>query len=80
MPKREVADIQELKSIEGQEVAVGDWLEITQERIITEYKKIDGLPQPSKITVNRDGKKFLEAEMTEYKQFEKLGDEMFTVP
>ncbi len=33
MPKREVTDIQELKSLVGQEVAVGDWLEITQERI-----------------------------------------------
>ena len=33
MPKKEVQDIQELKSLVGQEVAVGDWLEITQERI-----------------------------------------------
>ena len=33
MPKREVADIEELKSLTGQEVSVGDWLEITQERI-----------------------------------------------
>ena len=33
MPRREVADIQELKSLVGQEVAVGDWLQITQERI-----------------------------------------------
>ena len=33
MPKQEVQDIQELKSLLGQEVAVGDWLEITQERI-----------------------------------------------
>jgi acyl dehydratase len=33
LPKREVVDIQELKSLVGQEVAVGDWLEITQERI-----------------------------------------------
>jgi acyl dehydratase len=33
LPKREVADIQELKSMAGQEVAVGDWLEITQQRI-----------------------------------------------
>ena len=33
MPKREVADMQELKSLVGQEIAVGDWLEITQERI-----------------------------------------------
>jgi acyl dehydratase len=33
VPKREVADIQELQSLVGQEVAIGDWLEITQERI-----------------------------------------------
>ena len=33
MPRREVADIEELKSLVGEEVAVGDWLEITQERI-----------------------------------------------
>ena len=33
MPRREVADIQELKSLVGQEVGAGDWLEITQERI-----------------------------------------------
>jgi acyl dehydratase len=33
MPKREVADVEELKTLVGQEVATGDWLEITQERI-----------------------------------------------
>ena len=33
MPRREVADIQELKSLVGHEVAAGDWLEITQQRI-----------------------------------------------
>ena len=33
VPKREVEDIQELQSLVGQEVAIGDWLEITQERI-----------------------------------------------
>ncbi len=33
MPVREVADIIELRSLVGQEVAVGDWLEISQERI-----------------------------------------------
>jgi len=31
--KREVANIAELQSLVGQEVVVGDWLEITQERI-----------------------------------------------
>jgi acyl dehydratase len=33
MPVREVADIEELRSLTGQEIAVGDWFEITQERI-----------------------------------------------
>jgi acyl dehydratase len=33
MPKREIADIAELESLTGQEVAVSDWLEVTQERI-----------------------------------------------
>ncbi|HUQ91877.1 MAG TPA: MaoC family dehydratase [Bryobacteraceae bacterium] len=33
MPKREIADIAELKTLAGQEVAMSDWLEITQERI-----------------------------------------------
>jgi len=33
MPNREVATIQDLKALEGQEVAVGDWFEITQERV-----------------------------------------------
>jgi acyl dehydratase len=33
MPKREIGNIQELKGLEGHEVAVGDWFEITQERI-----------------------------------------------
>jgi len=33
MPNREVASIEELKALEGQEVAVGDWFDITQERV-----------------------------------------------
>ncbi len=33
MPRREVEDIEELRSLVGQGVAVSDWLEVTQERI-----------------------------------------------
>lgn len=33
MAKREVETIEELQGLVGQEVAVGDWLEVTQERI-----------------------------------------------
>jgi hypothetical protein len=54
--------------------------EITEERIITEYKKIDGVPQAAKVLINRDGKKFLEAEIVEQKEFEKLDDSVFKLP
>ena len=33
MPQREFADIRELRECTGQEVAISDWLEVTQERI-----------------------------------------------
>jgi len=33
MPAREITSLEELRSLEGQEVAVSDWFEVTQERI-----------------------------------------------
>ncbi len=33
MPAREITSLEELRSLVGQEVGVGDWLEVTQERI-----------------------------------------------
>jgi hypothetical protein len=54
--------------------------ELTEERIITEYQKVDGVPEPKKILINRDGKKFLEAEVVEMKLHEKLDDGDFKLP
>jgi hypothetical protein len=54
--------------------------EITEERIITEYRKVDGVPQPMKMIVNRDGKKFAEAEIVEMREHEKLDDSEFKLP
>jgi hypothetical protein len=54
--------------------------EMTQERIITEYTTVDGRPQPKKVLINRDGKKFLEAEILEVKDHEKLDDGLFKLP
>ena len=36
--------------------------------------------QPKKILMNRDGKKFLEAEIVELKVYEKLDDSEFKLP
>src|SRR6185369_5191157 len=33
MPAREITSLEELRSLVGQEVAVGDWFEVTQDRI-----------------------------------------------
>jgi hypothetical protein len=54
--------------------------EITEERIITEYTKTDGVPTPKKVTVNHDGNKFMELEILETKRLEKLEDSEFAKP
>jgi hypothetical protein len=54
--------------------------EITEERIITEYGKSDGVPIPKKMTINHDGNKFMELEITETKRLEKLEDSEFAKP
>jgi hypothetical protein len=54
--------------------------EVDQERIITEYQNIDGRPVAKRVVINRDGKKFLEAELLEMKRLEKLDAGMFTLP
>jgi hypothetical protein len=54
--------------------------EITEERIITEYGKTDGIPTPKKLLINHDGNKFMEAEVLETKQLEKIDDSEFDKP
>lgn len=53
--------------------------EITEERVVLEYKKNDaGIPMPKKIVVKRDGKDFTTVEVVEAKLLEKLADSEFT--
>jgi hypothetical protein len=54
--------------------------EITEERIVTEYTKTDGVPTAKKVTVNHDGSKFMELEILETKRVEKLEDSEFAKP
>jgi len=69
-----------LVKVEGRTVDVASGQEVTQERIITEYHKVDGRPQVKRILMNRDGKKFMEAEVTEAKEFEKVDEGQFKLP
>jgi hypothetical protein len=54
--------------------------EVTQELFFAAYKDVDGIPQPHKMTIMRDRKKFVEAEMTEIKIVDKLEDKLFDKP
>ncbi len=54
--------------------------EVDQEFLFSDYKDFGGLKQATKFVMNRDGKPFLDAEVTEYKHEEKLDDGLFQKP
>jgi hypothetical protein len=54
--------------------------EITEERFLSEYREVEGILAPKKAVILRDGKKFLEAEVTEVQFLEKLDDKVFEKP
>jgi hypothetical protein len=54
--------------------------EVTQEVLYSDYKEFDGIKRPVKLTINRDGEKFLEGEMTDMKLVEKFDDSEFAKP
>lgn len=54
--------------------------EFTEDRIVNEYHKVDGIPTPKTIVILRDGKRFLEAEQQEHKALETVGDDEFALP
>jgi outer membrane lipoprotein-sorting protein len=59
---------------------MGGGNEVTEEVLFVEYKEKDGVQYASKITINRDGKKYIESEITEFKPVEKLDDKVFEKP
>ena len=54
--------------------------EVTQEAIFKDYREVDGAKIPMKLTVKRDGKQFVEAELKDYKAAGKLDDSVFAEP
>ena len=51
-----------------------------QETSFANYKEVDGVKRPHKLTIRRDGKKFLEAEVSDIKILDKLDDSTFAKP
>jgi hypothetical protein len=54
--------------------------EYTSVTLYNKYKKIDGMMVPHKVTIERDGKPYMEVEITEVKISEKLDDSLFEKP
>jgi len=54
--------------------------EVEEEHIMDDYKDIGGEMQPMRVTVNKEGKKFVEIEFTEIKYVDKFEDSVFAKP
>jgi hypothetical protein len=54
--------------------------EITQTNFYSDYKEFQGIRHPTHLIIERDGKKFVDAQMTEIQLFEKLDDNVFDRP
>ena len=54
--------------------------EVIEERFFSAYEDVDGMKTPKKVVIERDGKKFMEAEVTEAKFLERVPDNEFTEP
>jgi hypothetical protein len=57
-----------------------DGQEVTEETFLSDYKEVQGTQQPMKTVVKRDGKPYLEIEVTECQLAEKLDDSVFAKP
>ena len=59
---------------------MADGKEVTQETLFSNYKEVKGAKFPMKVVLNRDGKKYVESEMTEIEPKEKIDDAVFAKP
>jgi hypothetical protein len=68
------------KKVEYRTIDFMSKMEIDQERIMDDYKEVDGLKRPNKLTITKDGKKFIEIEVTDVKYVDTVGDDVFAKP
>jgi hypothetical protein len=54
--------------------------EFTQEKFFVRYRDTDGLKSPARFVIHKDGKAFLDLEVTESKGYQKLDDSNFAMP
>lgn len=54
--------------------------EVTQEKYIIGYRDTDGLKTGARVVIHKDGKAFMDLEITESKVYEKLDESNFAMP
>jgi hypothetical protein len=54
--------------------------EVRQEEYYSDFKEFAGFKRPTKLSVYRDGKKMMEAELVEVKYYERFGEKIFAKP
>jgi hypothetical protein len=54
--------------------------EVQQERIVSDYKDVDGQKRPTKVSVLNDGKKVVDIEFTDMSFVDKLDGDTFDKP
>jgi outer membrane lipoprotein-sorting protein len=59
---------------------MGGGQEVTQETIFSDHKEVGGAKRAMKIVINRGGKKYVDAEISEMEPKEKLDDSVFAKP
>lgn len=55
-------------------------MEFNQETVHDDYKEVQGVKQPMKVTIKRDNAPFVEAANSDFKLHEKLADNLFNKP
>jgi len=69
-----------LMKVERQAVDATTKQEVTEERIIRSYKDRDGYKVPHEVAILRDGKKFVEVEVTEHTHLDNVDPGEFEMP
>jgi hypothetical protein len=69
-----------LKKIENRSVDFQSRTEVADEKIMSDYKEFDGQMFPTKVLMNRDGKKYIEFEYTSHEFVDKLDDSTWKKP
>lgn len=69
-----------LKKIHSRAVDFMSGTEVEQERILEDYKEVEGQKRPQRAVVMQDGKKLVEVEFTETKLVDSVDDSAFDKP